>query len=76
MSAINRTCRSLTEVNLFLSQPRRILDSLLNVFLFQVGISLQELVKRRPMCDLTTITETGMRIPRMHARPRVIWGQK
>jgi hypothetical protein len=40
-------------VNLFLSQPSRVLNRLLDIFFFQVGIAFKNLVKGSPMSDLT-----------------------
>jgi len=53
MSARNRTTSLLSEVNFFLRQPRRILNRLLDIVAFQVGIARENLVKRRSMRDLT-----------------------
>jgi hypothetical protein len=39
-------------VYLFLGEPSRVLDRLLDIFLFQVGIAFENLIERRAMSDL------------------------
>jgi hypothetical protein len=53
MSLRNRTWRFLAKVNLFLRQPRSILNRLLDVFPFQIRVALQNFLERCPMSDLT-----------------------
>ena len=60
--------------NLLLGQPSCVLEGLLDVGRLQFGVTGQISWLVAPFATWPTITETGIRMPRMHARPPMICG--
>ena len=55
-------------------QPCRVLNGLLNVLACEVGYPSSTSSHVAPWAIWATITDTGIRIPRMQARPHMMFG--
>ena len=74
MSARNRT--ALRRVDFFGRQPGRVLERLTNVLFLEIRMIAKHLLDSSSMRDLPYDHRNGMRMPRMHARPPMMFGSK
>ena len=73
ITATENSCREFQRIHLFFRKPCGITQRLLNIFTLQIRIGINDLTSLMPFATKLRISETVTLMPRIQARPPIIF---